>query len=170
MVIGMGENKTPEPFRKACDKFTILENLLNEQNPGSSKGEESHDKLSKEKIEDGWEFINVTIPGLSFVVYSCEPYTELELEEKDILKKAAIAKKEAEQRARDAEELKKQAEEQAIRAIEAEKEAQRARKEALKIKEEAVKKVEEALKASEAIEIETRKKLEMLEKKNTKAN
>ena len=29
-VIGMGENKTPEPFRKACDKFTILENLLNE--------------------------------------------------------------------------------------------------------------------------------------------
>ena len=25
MVIGMGENKTPEPFRKACDKFTILE-------------------------------------------------------------------------------------------------------------------------------------------------
>ena len=24
MVIGMGENKTPEPFRKACDKFTIL--------------------------------------------------------------------------------------------------------------------------------------------------
>ena len=52
MVIGMGENKTPEPFRKAGDKFTILENLLNEQNPGSSKGEESHDKLSKEKIED----------------------------------------------------------------------------------------------------------------------
>ena len=31
MVIGMGENKTPEPFRKACDKFTILENLLNKQ-------------------------------------------------------------------------------------------------------------------------------------------
>lgn len=52
IVIGMGENKTPEPFRKACDKFTILENLLYEQNPGTSKGEESHDKLSKEKIED----------------------------------------------------------------------------------------------------------------------
>ena len=31
MVIGMGENKTPEPFRKACDKFTILENLLSEK-------------------------------------------------------------------------------------------------------------------------------------------
>lgn len=51
MVIGMGENKTPEPFRKACDKFTILENLINEQDPGSPKGEE-RDKLSREKIED----------------------------------------------------------------------------------------------------------------------
>ena len=39
MVIGMGENKTPEPFRKACDKFTILENLLNEQALGASSGE-----------------------------------------------------------------------------------------------------------------------------------
>ena len=52
MVIGMGENKTPEPFRKACDKFTILENLLNEQEPGSTKAEEPHDKLSRERIED----------------------------------------------------------------------------------------------------------------------
>lgn len=50
MVIGMGENKTPEPFRKACDKFTILENLLSEHEPGTS--EESHDMLGKEKIED----------------------------------------------------------------------------------------------------------------------
>lgn len=50
MVIGMGENKTPEPFRKACDKFTILENLLSEQAPGEA--EESQNALSKEKIED----------------------------------------------------------------------------------------------------------------------
>ena len=50
--IGMGENKTPEPFRKACDKFTILENLMSEQNPGTSKSETSHDRRSKEKIED----------------------------------------------------------------------------------------------------------------------
>lgn len=49
-VIGMGENKTPEPFRKACDKFTILENLLSEQEPGGEQ--ETHDTLSKEKIED----------------------------------------------------------------------------------------------------------------------
>ena len=52
MVIGMGENKTPEPFRKACDKFTILENLMNEQNPGTTKNATSHDRRSKEKIED----------------------------------------------------------------------------------------------------------------------
>ena len=52
MVIGMGENKTPEPFRKACDKFTILENLLIEQELGRSKPEDLHHKLSKEKIED----------------------------------------------------------------------------------------------------------------------
>lgn len=50
VVIGMGENKTPEPFRKACDKFTILENLLSEQEPGTSG--ESHDTMSREKIED----------------------------------------------------------------------------------------------------------------------
>ena len=59
MVIGMGENKTPEPFRKACDKFTILENLLIEQELGRSKPEDVHDKLSKEKIEDA--FIKMVI-------------------------------------------------------------------------------------------------------------
>ena len=52
MVIGMGENKTPEPFRKACDKFTILENLLNEQEPGSGKARDQHERLSTSKIED----------------------------------------------------------------------------------------------------------------------
>ena len=49
-VIGMGENKTPELFRKACDKFTILENLLNEQEPGRT--ETPREGLSKEKIEE----------------------------------------------------------------------------------------------------------------------
>ena len=47
----MGENKTPEPFRKACDKFTILENLLSEK--GLEDGEEeSHEVLGREKVED----------------------------------------------------------------------------------------------------------------------
>ena len=52
MVIGMGENKTPEPFRKACDKFTILENLMSEQEPGAGKAREQHERLSTSKIED----------------------------------------------------------------------------------------------------------------------
>ena len=52
VVIGMGENKTPEPFRKACDKFTILENLLGEKTPGTTKNEETHTKLKREQIED----------------------------------------------------------------------------------------------------------------------
>ena len=51
MVIGMGENKTPEPFRKACDKFTILENLLSEKGLEDG-GEESHEVLGREKVED----------------------------------------------------------------------------------------------------------------------
>ena len=51
MVIGMGENKTPEPFRKACDKFTILENLLSEKGLEYG-GEESHEVLGREKVED----------------------------------------------------------------------------------------------------------------------
>ena len=51
MVIGTGENKTPEPFRKACDKFTILENLLSEKGLEDG-GEESHEVLGREKVED----------------------------------------------------------------------------------------------------------------------
>ncbi len=59
MVIGMGENKTPEPFRKACDKFTILENLLVEQDPGTAEPEEPEDGLSRERIED--EIIKIVL-------------------------------------------------------------------------------------------------------------
>ncbi len=50
MVIGMGENKTPEPFRKACDKFTILENLVGEKDDDHSQ--DTHEVLDREKIED----------------------------------------------------------------------------------------------------------------------
>lgn len=59
MVIGMGENKTPEPFRKACDKFTILENLMQEQNPGTTDEGVAHEGLSREKIED--EIIKIVL-------------------------------------------------------------------------------------------------------------
>ncbi len=50
MVIGMGENKTPIPFRKACDKFTILENLLGEKE--QDPAEETQTVIRKEKVED----------------------------------------------------------------------------------------------------------------------
>ncbi len=39
MVIGMGEKKTPQPFRKACDIFTTLELLVGE---GSGRGRRGH--------------------------------------------------------------------------------------------------------------------------------
>ena len=59
MVIGMGENKTPEPFRTACDKFTILENLLVENDPGTAQEKEPEDGLSREAIED--EIIRIVL-------------------------------------------------------------------------------------------------------------
>lgn len=81
MVIGMGEDKTPLPFRKACDIFTVLEVLLEDntmdkeenegkshhphvfgrnqkKNAGSSSSQtgkgskEKIEKVSKEKIEE----------------------------------------------------------------------------------------------------------------------
>lgn len=52
MVIGMGESKTPEPFRKACDKFTILENLLGEPGDLPIKAEDTGFVRSEEIIED----------------------------------------------------------------------------------------------------------------------
>ena len=41
MVIGMGEDKTPSPFRKACDIFTVLELLLEDNT--MDKDEQEHD-------------------------------------------------------------------------------------------------------------------------------
>ena len=62
-VIGMGEGKTPSPFRKACDIFTELELLLEDNTMGkeernthshaSGKWQDNHDSMvSKEKIEE----------------------------------------------------------------------------------------------------------------------
>ena len=44
-VIGMGENKTPAPFRKACDIFTVLELLMED-----STGE--NDAVARGQIEE----------------------------------------------------------------------------------------------------------------------
>lgn len=114
---------------------------------------------------DDMEYIDITLPGLSFVIYNSEPYTQLELEEIAVLKRAAIAKKEAMRKAAEAEMLELAAAEEAKRAVEARKQAEKACMEALQAKEEAVRKAEEAARASEEIDIETKKKLEQLKKK-----
>lgn len=64
-VIGMGEDKTPSPFRKACDIFTVLELLLEDSTMDKDEKEEknfshqNHGKeqrkenaISKDKIEE----------------------------------------------------------------------------------------------------------------------
>ena len=64
-VIGMGEGKTPSPFRKACDIFTELELLLEDNTMGKEERnthshasgkwqkKDKHDSMvSKEKIEE----------------------------------------------------------------------------------------------------------------------
>ena len=64
-VIGMGEDKTPSPFRKACDIFTVLELLLEDstmdkdEKEGTHTAPQNHGKqqkkvsaVSKENIEE----------------------------------------------------------------------------------------------------------------------
>lgn len=47
MVIGMGEKKTPEPFRVACDKFVYLDVLANEDD----QAEDTENSRTREVIE-----------------------------------------------------------------------------------------------------------------------
>lgn len=75
-VIGMGEKKTPAPFRAACDKFIYIEVLVEEegesapdpkkkakkQNPGFQKVDKGLHKLILHSVndladEDGWAFL-----------------------------------------------------------------------------------------------------------------
>lgn len=61
-VIGMGEDKTPVPFRKACDIFTVLELLLEdntiekekpvEKAPGKEHKRNCTDTITKDQIEE----------------------------------------------------------------------------------------------------------------------
>ena len=52
-VIGMGEDKTPSPFRKACDIFTVLELLLEdntmEKEEREEKNAEPHPREKEQK-------------------------------------------------------------------------------------------------------------------------
>lgn len=126
--------------------------------------EENGQYINSDNDGDGYEYIDVKLGGLSFAVYSCEPYTDIELKEIEVLKKAAIAKKEAMEKAAEAERLEQIAVMEAKRAIEAKEEAERACREAVKAKEDAVRKAENAIKASREIDIQTKKKLESLHK------
>ena len=53
-VIGMGEDKTPSPFRKACDIFTVLELLLEDNTDQDEKEEKGtpHQHHGKERKKD----------------------------------------------------------------------------------------------------------------------
>ncbi len=53
MVIGMGEDKTPLPFRKACDIFTVLEVLSGRQH--DREGRERRKVLSSACVWKGTE-------------------------------------------------------------------------------------------------------------------
>lgn len=43
-VIGMGERKTPEPFRSACEKFVLLDLVANVDAPVNTSAKTSHEK------------------------------------------------------------------------------------------------------------------------------
>lgn len=51
-VIGMGEQKTPKPFRIACDVFKILEVISQETEPSDKNGKSEMDITSREEIKD----------------------------------------------------------------------------------------------------------------------
>lgn len=51
MVIGMGEKKTPVPFRKTCDIFTTLELLDSDDEDKTEKGKNGAPSLSKKQVE-----------------------------------------------------------------------------------------------------------------------
>lgn len=53
MVIGMGESKTPVPFRKACDIFTELELLLEDNTMGNANSKSEKAVLTSSSSSGG---------------------------------------------------------------------------------------------------------------------
>ncbi len=161
-------NFTPvkrENYRLRVDVRGKYKEVFNSEWKRFGGDEKVNGQIIKSDNNDDMEYIDVTLPGLSCVIYNCEPYTELELEEIAVLKRAAVAKQEAMKKAQEAEMLELAAAEEARRAIEAKQQAEKACREAIEAKEEAIRKAEEAARASEEIDIETKKQLELLEKK-----
>lgn len=57
-VIGMGEDKTPVPFRKACDIFTVLELLLEDSTIGKEEKPTVHATGRELKKNSGTEVVS----------------------------------------------------------------------------------------------------------------
>lgn len=57
-VIGMGEDKTPVPFRKACDIFTVLELLLEDSTIGKEEKPAVHATGRELKKNSGTEVVS----------------------------------------------------------------------------------------------------------------
>ncbi len=149
------EGKYKECFNSSLKEFGG--NLAKTKTVYRSDREDEH--------PDARKFIDIDIPGFSAVCYECEAYTEEEIEENKILKEAAVAKKNAEDKAKIAKELATKAEEEARVALEAEKKAKQKADEAVRAKEEAERKAKEAIKASIRIDEETKLRLEKLRAK-----
>ena len=65
-VIGVGEKRTPEAFRNACDEFVFLENLDRDEKENSySNFEEIHRllRIASDKYQDDDGFVNVSSAG-----------------------------------------------------------------------------------------------------------
>ena len=107
----------------------------------------------------------VTLPPLGVICLVYEPYSQIELEEIQIKKEAAMAKEKASLEAKEAEKLKEEAIEHAKTAKEAEERAKEAAKEAVKAAKEAQKKASMAEKNSIRIDEEMKRRLEALLRK-----
>lgn len=134
----------------------------NKVNSGYNNSEYAKDG----KYDEYDSSLTVNLPPSSVVVFECQPYTDVEVEEIKIKDKAAIAKREAEEKAAKAKEYEELAANEAKLAQEAEKKAKEALKAAVKAREDAKKKADEAILASRRIDEETKKELEMLRRKN----
>ncbi|MBQ6970948.1 MAG: NYN domain-containing protein [Synergistaceae bacterium] len=72
LVIGMGEEKTPEPLMRACEEFKYLDMLQKEQGDVKEEGESGHDSENilppRDKIEDEiTRVINTVFPNEEWV-------------------------------------------------------------------------------------------------------
>lgn len=90
VVYGFGEEKTPESFTAACDKFIFTENLRKRENIRKTKDDETKLKdiltkaISAVSADDGWarlssvaSYINKNIPSFDPRSYGYDKYGKL---------------------------------------------------------------------------------------------